>query len=390
MPNTKSLLDISQLINTLKDCLSGRTFPVPLHAPCFSGREWDYVRECLDTGWVSSVGKFVDQFESKLAEFTGTKKVVATVNGTAALHTALKLLGVQPNDEVLVPALTFVATANAVTYLGAVPHFVDCEEKSFGVDASKLENYLQQTCLLKPEGLYNRQSGRKIKALIAVHVFGFPADLDRLTAVCKRFRIELVEDAAESLGSYYKGKHTGNWGKLAVLSFNGNKILTTGGGGAILTNDEKLARQAKHITTTARITDDFEFAHDEAGFNYRLPNINAALGLAQLEKMPEFLRIKRELANRYEKAFSQISGLHWMKEPEHTASNYWLNTLILDPDHIAQRNEILAATKKEGIGTRPCWTLMPHLPMYRDCPKMDLSAAESLQQRIINIPSGVK
>ncbi|CAG1000543.1 partial perosamine synthetase, partial [Gammaproteobacteria bacterium] len=366
---------------------SGKPF-VPLHEPSFSGNEWAYVKECLDTGWVSSVGKFVDRFEEELAAYTGVKRAIAVVNGTAALHVCLLLAGVRSGDEVLMPALTFIATANAVSYCGAIPHFVDSEELTLGLDPHKLGSYLAYIAELREDGCYNRLTGRRIKAVVPMHTFGHPVDLDPLCEVCGRFGIELIEDAAESLGSFYKGRHTGQWGKLSALSFNGNKTITTGGGGAILTNDEELGCLAKHITTTAKVPHRWEFNHDMVGYNYRLPNINAAVGCAQLEQLPGFLAAKHELAERYRQAFSDMPGIRIVSEPADSQSNYWLNALLLDEECAGQRDALLKATNDIGIMTRPAWTLMHKLPMFADCSKMDLVVAESLERRLINIPSG--
>jgi len=361
--------------------------PAVLHQPSFKGNEWFYLKECLDSTFVSSVGKFVDRFEADLAAFTGAKYAVAVVNGTAALHIALKLAGVKAGDEVLIPALTFVATANAVTYCGATPHFVDSEERTLGVDAIKLSDYLQSSTEQRSGQCVNRFTGKVIRAVVPMHTFGHPVDLDGLMAVAYDFNLALIEDAAESLGSYYHGKHTGTFGQMGTLSFNGNKTITTGGGGAILTNDIKLARHAKHLTTTAKLPHAWEYRHDEIGYNYRMPNINAALGCAQLEQLPSMLAAKKELYQRYRSVFSGVDGIRLMAEPENCLSNYWLQTLILDAEQVAQRDVLLQATKDAGIMTRPAWILMHNLVPFRDCPHMDLAGAESLCKRIINIPS---
>ena len=365
---------------------SGNTF-LPLHEPNFGGNEWTYVKECLDTGWVSSVGKFVDRFEEDLASYTGVKRAVAVVNGTAALHICLLLAGVKAHDEVLMPVLTFIATGNAVSYCGAVPHFIDSEEAALGVDSLKLAEYLDTVTEKRADGCYNRLTGRRIKAIVPMHTFGHPVDLDPLLEVCQSFNITLIEDAAESLGSSYKGRHTGQWGLLSALSFNGNKTITTGGGGAILTNDDELGRLAKHITTTAKVPHRWEFNHDMIGYNYRMPNINAALGCAQLEQLPGFLKAKRALAERYRQAFTDIPGIRFYSEPANSQSNYWLNTLLLDEECAVQRDALLAATNDAGIMTRPVWTLMHKLPMFSNFHRMDLSVAESLEGRLVNIPS---
>ncbi|MEW6058488.1 MAG: LegC family aminotransferase [Bdellovibrionota bacterium] len=361
-----------------------------LHEPCFAGNEWAYVKECLDTGWVSSVGKFVDRFEHDLAQYTGAGYAVATVNGTAALHMCLKLLEVGQEDEVLIPTMSFAATANAVAYCGAIPHFVDTDEKTLGMDALKLKAHLAEVGERQGLKCINRLTGRPIKAIVPMHAFGHPVDLDPLLELSREFSIPLVEDAAESLGSYYKGKHTGTFGLASALSFNGNKVVTTGGGGAILTHDKKLAQRAKHLTTTAKVAHPWKYDHDEVGYNYRLPNINAALGCAQLEQLPVFLERKRALAEKYGKAFEQIRGVRLFKEPAYARSNYWLNLLILDADRAGERDKILELTNSHGIMTRPVWTLLHRLPHFQSCPRMDLSSAESLEKRAINIPSSAK
>jgi perosamine synthetase len=380
-------LDIEGIIDALKTVTSGHQGPVSLHEPTLRGNEWAYVKDCLDSTWVSYVGRYVDKFESMLAEFTGVKKAVAVVNGTTALHIALKLAGVEPGDEVFVPALTFVATANAVAYCGAIPHFVDCEERTLGLDPHKLKDYLKSIVQIEEGFCKNKYSGRRIKAVIPMHAFGHPVDLDSLDEVCKEYKIEMIEDAAESLGSYYKGKHTGNWGKLSVLSFNGNKTITTGGGGAIMTNDEHLGKMAKHLTSTAKIPHRWEYRHDYIGYNYRLPNINAAVGCAQMEQLPEFLVRKRHLAERYSDTFKKIQRVRFFKEPSFASSNYWLNVLLLDEASYKKRDEVLEATNDQGFKTRPAWDLMNTLTMFKDCPAMELSCAQNLAKRIINIPS---
>ncbi len=381
------MIDLELITSTIKTCLPQGQDTYPLHEPSFKGREWEYVKECLDTGWVSSVGKYVDLFEERLAEFTGVKRAVAVVNGTASLHIALKLAGVEPGDEVLIPALTFVATANAVVYCNAIPHFVDNELKTLGMDPSKLSEYLADITNIVDGKCINKNTGRRIKAVVPMHTFGHPVDLDPLVEIAARYHLEIVEDAAESLGSYYKGKHTGNWGKLSALSFNGNKIITTGGGGAILTNDEHLGKLAKHLTTTAKVSHQWTFYHDMVGYNYRLPNINAALGCAQLEQLPGFIKQKRDLAKRYREIFKDVEGVTIFQEAEFAKSNYWLNALLLEPQYAPYRDELLTKTRAHGILTRPAWGLMPTLPMYKNCPKMNLAVAEDIVERLINLPS---
>jgi len=384
-------LDTIAILAAIKSALPAElcTGTVALHEPRFGGNEWTYAKECLDTGWVSSVGKFVDRFEQQLAEYTGAKRAVATVNGTAALHMCLLLAGVKPGDEVLIPTLTFVATANAVAYCGAVPHFVDSDPATLGVDPKRLEAYLRENAAVRSDGCTSRETGRPLRALVPMHTFGHPSDLDGIAEVCRHFRLALVEDAAESLGSFYKKKHTGNHGLLSALSFNGNKVVTTGGGGAVLTNDEELGKLAKHLSTTARVAHPWELTHDRVGYNYRMPNINAALGCAQLEQLPEFIKAKRSLAKRYEQAFGGLAGVSFFTEPKDARSNYWLNALLLDREHADQRDSLLELLNKSGIHARPAWTLMHRLPMYKDCPAMDLSTAEDLAARIVNIPSSV-
>lgn len=361
--------------------------PVSLHVPTFGGNEWKYVKECIDTGWVSSVGEFVNRFEAYLCEVTGAKYAIAVVNGTAALHVCLRLAGVVAGDEVLIPSLTFIATANAVSYCSGIPHFVDCEAATLGLDPGKLDDYLLGLAEVRDGECFNRITGARIRAVVPMHTFGHPVDLDRLMDVARRYHVVVVEDAAESLGSYYHGQHTGTFGLVAALSFNGNKVVTTGGGGAILTNDPALARAAKHLTTTARVGHQWSFIHDEIGYNYRLPNINAALGCAQLEQLPTFIAQKRNLAERYAQAFCDVSGVGFFQEPAGCRSNYWLNALVLDPGLADLRDKVLVSSNTAGVMARPVWTLMHRLPMYKDCPRMDLSVAEDLEGRIINLPS---
>jgi perosamine synthetase len=361
--------------------------PVSLHEPRFRGNEWVYLKECLDSTFVSSVGKFVDRFEADLAAVTGAKRAVAVVNGTAALHVALLLAGVEAGDEVLLPALTFIATANAVAYCQATPHFVDSEERSFGMDARALRDYLSSTTEMSGGYCINRRTGRVIRAMVPMHTFGHPVDIEALLAIAHDFHLQLIEDAAESLGSTVGGRHTGTFGLMGTLSFNGNKTITTGGGGAILTNDLELGARAKHLTTTAKLPHRWNFLHDEVGYNYRLPNLNAALGCAQLEQLPGFLVDKRLLFGRYQSAFADVKGVRLVAEPAGCRSNYWLQTLLFDESLADQRDAVLTATNDAGLMTRPVWTLMHRLPMYRNAPKAPLPVAESLERRLINIPS---
>jgi len=374
------------ILRALKEVLPRQDF-LPLHEPSFNGNERCYVEECIESTFVSSVGKFVDKFEEQLAEYTGVKRAVAIVNGTAALHIALKLAGIRNGDEVFTPALCFVATANAISYLGAIPHFVDSEERTLGLDPVKLDSYLQEIAEWKNGDCFNKFTGRPIRAVVPMHTFGHPVDLDSLLEVCDTYKLIMIEDTAESLGSFYKDKHTGNWGRCSILSFNGNKTITTGGGGAILTNNDKLGNHAKHLTTTAKVPHKWEYTHDQIGYNYRLPNINAALGCAQLEQLARFVEKKRTLAKRYEEAFSGIEGVRFFIEPDFARSNYWLNVLLLERGDFDKRDKILELTNANGIMTRPAWTLMHKLAMFKDCPRMDLSTAEDIEARLINIPS---
>lgn len=376
----------TRFLAVLEAVLSGER-PLALHEPLFGGNEWTYVKECIDTGWVSSVGKFVDEFERRLAEVTGSRHAVATVNGTAALHIALELAGVQPGDEVLVPALSFVATANAVAHCGAIPHFVDSSEETLGLDPSALRDYLDFVADRSGGAARNKITGRKLAALVPMHAFGHPAELDGLLGVATDYGIPLVEDAAESLGSYYKGQHTGTFGLMGALSFNGNKIITTGGGGAILTQDGELARHAKHLTTTAKRPHRWEFFHDEVAWNYRLPNLNAALGCAQLERLDEFLDSKRALASCYRAAFADDPDIRFAEEPENCRSNYWLCTILLREPSATVRDRLLAVANDAGFMARPAWALLNRLPMYISCPAAPLPVAERLSQAIINLPS---
>lgn len=378
------------VLAVMRDVLGAPSGPVPLHEPEFRGREAEYVTDCIDTGWVSSVGAYVDRIETDLAVITGAARAVATVNGTAALHICLELAGVRPGDEVLIPALTFIATANAVSYAGAMPHFVDSEDVTLGIDAAKLDVYLDEVAQITDGVCVNRVTGAPIRAVVIMHVFGCPSDMDGLGAVAERWRLQVIEDAAESLGSHYKGVHTGNRGVLSALSFNGNKVVTTGGGGAILTNDPELGRRAKHLTTTARVSHRWNFIHDAVGYNYRMPNLNAALGCAQLERLPDILARKRALADRYAEAFRDVSAVRFLTEPEGSTSNYWLNALIVKNADMALRDRLLERLNHAGYMSRPIWTLLHRLPMYAGCPRADLSCAERLEASVINIPSSAR
>lgn len=359
---------------------------IPLHAPVFAGHERDYVTDTIESTFVSSVGAFVDRFERDMAAYTCSPRAVATVNGTAALHISLKLAGVLPGELVVTQPLTFVATCNAIAYCSAEPLFIDVDRHTLGLSPTALDAWLTEHAEVGDDGLCRtRSDGKVIRACVPMHTFGHPADLDGLVSVCARWQIVLVEDAAESLGSFYKGRHTGTFGALGTLSFNGNKIITTGGGGMILAN-EALGTHAKHLTTTAKKPHPYEYVHDEVGYNYRLPNLNAALGCAQLEQLEAFIANKRELAARYAEHF-QGSDLKFFTEPADCRSNYWLNAVICEGHE--QRDALLKATNDRGVMSRPIWALMNHLPIYAHCRKGELSNAEWLEARVVNLPSSV-
>jgi aminotransferase in exopolysaccharide biosynthesis len=388
---------IKPIIDFIRSTFHEPTDFIPLHDPRFIGNEKRYLNECIDSNFVSSVGGFVGRFEQMCAEYTGAKYAVAAMNGTAALHIALLLAGVQRDDEVITQALTFIATANAISYTGAQPVFIDVDRETMGLSPSALESWLQDNVEMQdasssagslPSALcsipYNKRTGRRIAACVPMHTFGHPVKLNELQAVCERYYIPLVEDAAESIGSYYKEKHTGTFGKLGILSFNGNKIITTGGGGMILTDDEHLAKMAKHLTTQAKVPHQWEFVHDLIGYNYRLTNVNAALGCAQMESLNNLLDLKRILAEQYNDFFKDTE-FAFFSEPEHCRSNYWLNAIITNDR--AQRDELLQYTNQNGVMTRPVWELMNRMPMFKDCQTDRLENSIWLADRVVNIPS---
>ena len=360
---------------------------VPLHEPQFSDKESEYVQRCLESGYVSSVGAYVNEFEDGLRSVTGSAHAVAVTNGTAALHLALRLVGVGPGDEVIVPALSFVATANAVHYCGAIPHFVDSEESTLGMDPVALRARLDDICVWESGTATNRQTGRPIRAIVPMHTFGHPCDILRLMSVASDYGLPLIEDAAEALGSTSLGRACGTFGALGVLSFNGNKIVTAGGGGAVLTDDPELATLAKHLSTTAKVPHRWNLAHDLVGYNYRLPNINAALGCAQLERLAAFVESKRRLFSRYEVAFASVAGVQLYREPRESRSNYWLQTLLLDDSTVGERDAILQETNDNGVMTRPAWELLPRMAPNSYAPCAPLPCAERLERAVINIPS---
>ncbi len=375
---------LQSLISFIRDWYGTSEF-VPLHAPVFSGNERRFVTDTIDSTFVSSVGAYVDRFEKDMAAYTGSPSAVATVNGTAALHVALKLAGVKAGDLVVTQPLTFVATCNAIAYCGAEPVFVDVDRHTMGLSPGALETWLTENAVLGEDGCHTRIDSRAIKACLPMHTFGMPADIDGLIDVCRRWKLALVEDAAESLGSTYQGRHTGTFGLLGTLSFNGNKIITTGGGGMVLTSAE-LGVRAKHITTTAKRPHPYEYIHDEVGFNYRLPNINAALGCAQLEQLETFVADKRRLAAAYADLLVG-SPLQFVREPADCRANYWLNSVICESRQ--DRDGLLKATNDQGVMTRPIWALMNHLEPYKHCRRGDLTQAQWLEDRVVNLPSSV-
>jgi perosamine synthetase len=359
---------------------------IPLHRPYFRGNEARYITECIESNFVSSVGAKVGEFEKRIADFTGARYAIATVNGTAALHTSLVLIGVQKNEEVLTQAVTFVATCNAISYVGAHPVFVDVDIDTIGMSPVALRDFLQRNAVRRTGHVWNRNTGRRIAACIPMHTFGLPSRIEEITIICREWGIALIEDAAESLGSYVGEQHTGTFGVCGTLSFNGNKIITTGGGGMLLTNDDVIAQRAKHITTTAKLPHAFEFVHNEIGFNYRLPNLNAALGCAQMEVLPSMLAAKRVVAEMYHKCFAAM-GIEMPRALAGCTTNHWLNAIILRDKH--ERDAFLVETNAQGVMTRPIWRLMSELPMFKHCQHDGLMNSRWLEERVVNLPSSV-
>lgn len=376
-----------QVIDFIRELYESSDF-IPLSVPKFIGNEKKYLNECIDTTFVSSVGQFVDRFEKDMAAYTGAKRAVVCVSGTNALHMAMMLAGVERDDEVLTQALTFIATCNAISYIGAHPVFIDVDKSTMGLSPDAVKEWLVKNAEIKNGHCYDKQTGRRVKACVPMHTFGHPVRIEELAAICAEWYIELVEDAAESIGSKYKGIHTGLFGKVGALSFNGNKTITTGGGGMLLFIDEELGALAKHLTTQAKVPHRWEFKHDHIGYNYRMPNINAALGCAQLEHLDEFIADKRETANAYAEYFKNVDGIEFFTEPENCFSNYWLNVVIL-PDHDKQL-EFLQETNDNGVMTRPIWELMNRLPMFEHCQHDDLKNTIWFADRVVNIPSSVR
>jgi perosamine synthetase len=374
----------SPLVNFVRS-IYGSGF-ITLHRPVFEGNEKQYLIDCIDSNFVSSVGAKVTEFEQQIAAFTGARFAIATVNGTAALHAALQLVGVQRDDEVISQALTFIATCNALSYAGAHPVFVDVDRDTMGMSPEALGRFLAQNAEKREGHAWNKTTGRRIAACVPMHTFGLPCRIEEIATLCTEWGIALVEDAAESLGSYVGKRHTGTFGQMATLSFNGNKVITTGGGGMIITDDEALAKRAKHITTTAKVPHPYEFVHDEVGYNYRLPNLNAALGCAQMERLPEFLQVKASLAQRYA-AFFDDCGLSFAGARSGTTANYWLNSIVLDS--LSDRDAFLAYTNSNDVMTRPIWRLMTHLAMFKSCQHDGLENSLWLEERVVNLPSSV-
>lgn len=381
------MADYSKTINFIKELYGNQEF-TPLSVPVFAGNEKKYLEECIDTTFVSSVGKFVDRFEDEIAKYTGAKKAVVCVSGTNALHMSLMLSGVERDDEVLTQALTFIATCNALSYIGAHPVFIDVDRSTMGLSPDAVKQWLVKNAEIRNGQCFNKKTGRRVKACVPMHTFGHPVRIEELVDICEAYHIELVEDAAESIGSRYKGKHTGTFGKVGAISFNGNKTITTGGGGMMLFNDEKLGAYAKHITTQAKIPHRWEFRHDNIGYNYRMPNINAALGCAQLENLDKYVASKRETASAYADFFKNIEDIEFFVEPENSFSNYWLNVVILK-DKDAQL-DFLQQTNDNGVMTRPIWELMNRLPMFEKCENDGLENTIWFADRVVNIPSSVR
>ena len=381
------MADYKNTIDFIKSVYGNQEF-TPLSVPKFIGNEKKYLEECIDTTFVSSVGKFVDRFEEDMAMYTGAKKAVVCVSGTNALHMSLMLVGVERNDEVLTQALTFIATCNALSYIGALPVFLDVDRSTMGLSPDAMKEWLIKNAEIRNGQCYNKNSGRRVKACVPMHTFGHPVRIEEMSALCEEWHIELVEDAAESIGSTYKGKHTGTFGKVSAISFNGNKTITTGGGGMMLFNDDELGAYAKHITTQAKVPHRWEFRHDHIGYNYRMPNINAALGCAQLENLDRYIESKRQVAAEYEEYFNSVADIEFFVDSPNTFSNYWLNVVIMK-DKEAQL-EFLQQTNDNGVMTRPIWELMNRLPMFEKCENDGLKNTIWFSDRAVNIPSSVR
>lgn len=377
---------MQEIVDFIRQIYNTKEF-IPLHEPKFVGNEKKYVTDCIDSTFVSSVGKYVDDFEENFARYVGAQFAIATVNGTSALHISLLLAGVETNDEVLTQALTFVATANAISYCGASPIFIDVDIDTMGLSPKSVESFLEKNCQIINNQCINKTTQKVIKACVPMHTFGHPCKIDELKTICNKWCITLVEDAAESLGSFYHNKHTGTFGKLGAFSFNGNKIITAGGGGVIVTDDEVLAKKAKHLTTTAKVPHKWQYEHDAIAYNYRMPNLNAALLLAQLESLEQFLRSKKTLAKKYEKFFAQFDDIKFITAPKDADTNYWLNAIEFND--INSRDSFLEFSNNEGVMSRPIWNLMSELSMFQKYQRDDLTNSKYLQERVVNIPSSV-
>ena len=376
------------IIKKIKSII-GKKKSYPLHEPFFIGNEKKYLLTALKKNYVSSIGggKFIDQFEKKIKNFTKAKYCILVINGTEALHLSLIALGVKNNDEVLLPSLTFSGTANAIVYCNAIPHFVDSELETLGIDPTKLDNYLEKISIIKNNECYNKNTNRRIRAIIAVHVFGNVCKIDEILKVANKYKLKLLEDSAESLGSFFHNKHTGIFGDIGCISFNGNKIITTGGGGAIITNDKLIAQNIRHLSSTAKIKHQWEYIHDKVGYNFRMPNLNAALGLAQIENLNKFLKFKRRLFSRYYNEFKKVRGIKFITEQKFSKSNYWLNTIFINNSTIKIRNKILRLGHKNKIFLRPAWKPLHTLKHFKKMPKMNLTQAMQIYKSCINLPS---
>jgi len=386
MPSKSVLAE--KILEGLRTVLPNPQLGYGLHEPSFDAEEVSLTKECIESGWISYRSQFVDQFEQMLAEFLKVPYVISTVSGTAALHIALLALGLKPNEEVLVPALTFVATTNAISYCGAIPHLVDSCEENLGIDVEKLNEYLKKNTQLNSNGqLVNKNTGNLVKGIIPVHIFGHAVDMKPLCELATQYHLWILEDAAESLGSLYENSYTGTLGTIGVTSFNGNKIITTGGGGAVLVKDPELAKRIRHLSTTAKVAHPWEFWHDEVGYNYRMPGVNAAIGCAQLRKLQRFLENKRKLASAYQDIFKDFDEITYFKEPHYCKSNYWLNAILLKEEYKQQKDLILEHLNQHKIFSRGVWVPMHKLPAFGKTPRMDLNTAENLYDRIINLPS---
>lgn len=379
--------DFKKVIDLIREIFNTKDF-IPLHEPRFIGNEKKYLNDCIDSTYVSSVGTYVDRFEEEFAKKVGSKYAIATVNGTAALHISLILADVKRNDEVITQALTFVATCNAISYIGAKPIFVDVDIDTMGLSPKSLQEFLEKNCKIIDKQCINMTTNKTIKACVPMHTFGHACRIDEIKEICDEWKISLVEDSAESLGSYYKDKHTGTFGRLGAFSFNGNKVITSGAGGVIVTDNETLAKRAKHLTTTAKVQHKWEYIHDEIGYNYRMPNLNASLLVAQLEQLDGFIENKRDLASEYQNIFAAIDGIKFITEPKDSISNYWLQAILVED--IKLRDEFLDYTNGNGVMSRPIWRLMNELKMFKDCQKDSLKNSKYLEERIINISSSVR